>query len=121
MKRNWLPYVAVVAALVAGSICSTAFAGPPSFKFGGTSGGSNFRSMGGTNNNNNGGNNGSPSISVRRLQSAGIGSSGIGTADIKKSPVKVLQGNGNGSVRRLTPRSRIPGNRGRVKAAARAS
>ena len=58
MKRTWLPYVAVIAALVAGSIVSTAFAGPPSFKFGGNSGsgGSSFRSLGGSSNNNSGNN-----------------------------------------------------------------
>ena len=55
MKTNWLPYVAVVAALVAGSICSTAFAGGPGgFKFGGSGGGGNaIRSLSNGNSNGN--------------------------------------------------------------------
>jgi hypothetical protein len=40
MKSNWLRYVAILAALIAGTVCSTAFAdGKGGFKFGGGGGG----------------------------------------------------------------------------------
>ncbi|HEX5102559.1 MAG TPA: hypothetical protein VFV87_02030 [Pirellulaceae bacterium] len=102
MKRNWLPYVAIAAALVAGSICSTAFAGPPSFKFGGNSGGGNFR-IGGTNNS--GGNNLSRNLGNVRIQQGTNnslpkignfnGSSGGMQTQIKKLPGNLGNLNGN--------------------------
>lgn len=92
MKTNWLPYVAVIAALVAGSIVSTAFAGPPSFKFG-NGGGTSIRSLSGNSNgNNNGGNNGhnfTPRVSNLNGNGQSLGGS-------MQSQIKKFQGNGTG-------------------------
>jgi len=89
MKRNWLTYVSIVAALVAGMVCSTAFA---EGKKGGTFSGGNFRIS-------NGGGSGGASSS---LQSQGLpkvfkqtdGSQGI--SGIRTMP-KNLNGNNNGN------------------------
>lgn len=97
MKRTWLTYVAITAAIVAGSLCSTAFAGG-GFKFGGGggNGGGNGGSLriGGSNSS------GGMSInrnSVRGLQSNGSGQSTGGmNVQIKKFP-GVVNGNGGGN------------------------
>jgi hypothetical protein len=122
MKRNWLPYVAVAAALVAGSICSTALAGGPGgFKFGGNSGGGSFRSMGGSSNNNSGGSNISRNFQPR-IGSLN-GNSGQSTGSNMQSQIKKFQGNGigqiGGSSNNGTPRitikpNNLPGNLGQV-------
>jgi hypothetical protein len=125
MKRTWLPYVAVIAALVAGSIVSSAFAGPPSFKFGGNSGsgGSSFRSLGGSNNNNGSSNNGS-NLS-RRIGSLPLqnGNSNSSSGGSMQSQIKKFQGNLNGNIGQAiggnsnnsTPRVTIkPGNLGNI-------
>jgi hypothetical protein len=91
MKTNWLPYVAVIAALVAGSIVSTAFAGPPSMKFG-NGGSSSFRSMSG---NGNGNNNNSGNAS--RQFTPRIGTlNGNGQGSNMQAQIKKFQGNGIG-------------------------
>lgn len=97
MKRTFLPYVAIGAALVAGLVCNTAFA--DGFKFGG-------RSMGGGGGGNGGGN--GPSISRKFTQSmGGLNSNGNGGQQIKKfkpqiqnhgiSGINLNQGGSNGS------------------------
>jgi hypothetical protein len=107
MKTNWLSYVAIAAAILSGSVCSTAFAGPPSFKFGGSSGGGNLR-IGGSNNSGNSGNTSrqfTPRIGnlngnvqgtnmqaqIKKIQGNGI-PSGIGQA---------INGNGGGNSSRV--------------------
>jgi len=82
MKRNWLTYVSIVAALVAGMVCSTAFA---EGKKGGNFSGGNFRLS-----------NGSSSSS---LQSQGLpkftqSQGGQGLSGIRTMP-KNLNGNNN--------------------------
>jgi hypothetical protein len=88
MKRNWLTYVAIVAALLAGTVCSTAFAdGKGGNKFKGSS---NFRSLSG------GGNGGGSSnlSRVKKVQGTGSfqqfqhqGSSGI-SSNLKKVQIQ---------------------------------
>jgi hypothetical protein len=100
MKRTFLPYVAIVAALVAGTVCSTAFAGG-GMKFGG----GNFRSMSG--NGNNGGNNGGSSQMMRKFNTGGSGPkitlgsnngfSGNGNSSSKPFKPQIIRGNGNGN------------------------
>jgi hypothetical protein len=111
MKRNWLPYIAVIAALVAGSIVSTAFAGPPSFKFGGGGGG-----------NNNSGNGVSRSFQPRigTLNGNGQSLGGNMQAQIKKfqgNGIGTIGGNGNGqSIGGMAPQiKKFPGIVGQVQ------
>ena len=90
MKTNWLPYVAVIAALVAGSIVSTAFAGPPGMKFGNGGSSSSFRSLSGNGNNNNSGN-------ASRQFTPRIGTlNGNGQGSNMQAQIKKFQGNGIG-------------------------
>jgi hypothetical protein len=104
MKRNWLIYVAIVAALLAGAVCSTAFAenkGKSRFRSSSSSSSSSStRSLGGGN-----------SLSrVKSMQSNGgsfqqfqsQGGSGI-SSSLKK--VQVQQGNGGLSQIRTMPGS----------------
>jgi hypothetical protein len=112
MKRNWMTYVSIIAALVAGMVCSTAFAdGKGGMKFGGGSfrgasggssgpkmqfnGGNNVIRSGGLQSQGLGG-------SVKRLQGNGI--SGIGGQSLGNQGLKVRTmpglpsgGNGNGN------------------------
>lgn len=121
MKRNWLPYVAIAAALVAGSLCSSAFAGG-GFKFGGSGGSSGIRLGSSSNNSNSGGSNINRSFQPRigNLN----GNSGQSMSGNMQSQIKKFQGNGigqiGGSSNNNTPRvtikpgSNLPGNIGQV-------
>jgi hypothetical protein len=123
MKRNWLPYVAIAAALVAGTMCSSAFAGPPGgFKFGGNSGGNSFRSLGGSSSSNNSGNSNLSRNFQPRIGSLN-GNSGQSMGSNMQSQIKKFQGNGigqiGGSSNNGTPRitikpNNLPGNLGQV-------
>ncbi len=101
MKRNWLTYVAIVAALLAGTVCSTAFADGK--------GGNKFRSSSSARSLSGGGNGGGSSLSrVKTMQSNGgsfqqfqsQGGSGI-SSSLKK--VQVQQGTGGLSQIRTMP------------------
>ena len=110
MKSNWLTYVAITASLIAGFLCSTAFAdnkggmkfsggGSSSIRSsfsGGTNGGSQMRTMQ-LQQNNNVHNNLLPAGTLHRTAPTfgGVQNGGTGISGIIKTPIKSGQLNGN--------------------------